>query len=291
MIVESSPLPLDPTSRSRVIFDRCRNTCDLSPVSSGPLCIAQSESPLAAPRDGTSACRGVSRVSTDNAQARGVGKFRAAQSSQHYLVLEQRLRRRPGCRRLAALTTALAPRTAPGPRGRTASRSSLRWTRAARPARASRYRHGSRWSLVSRGYRSLRSEGNGRRSCGCDVDKFHIIAKLDVACGTHAPLGEELITRDDEARAPECVPADMRADERVPRHRGTNGCGHHQFCAKVDEHHGVNVGLASAARNKLTPSDRDLCFAWIGIQANECVRVGARGHRKMALRHPRKTGH
>jgi hypothetical protein len=35
------------------------------------------------------------------------------------------------------------------------------------------------------------------------VDKFHIIAKLDIACGTHAPLGEELITRDDEARAPE----------------------------------------------------------------------------------------
>jgi hypothetical protein len=50
----------------------------------------------------------------------------------------------------------------------------------------------------------------------------------------------------------------MRTDERVPKHRGTNGCGHHQFCATVDEHHGVNVGLASAAWNKLTPSGWDL---------------------------------
>ncbi len=104
-------------------------TCDLSPVSSGPLSIVQSESTLAAPRGGTPACPGVSY--SQHRQRQPVGGGSRTHRSQHYLVLEQRLRRRPGCRRLAALTTALPPRTALGPRGRTASRPSFRWTRAA----------------------------------------------------------------------------------------------------------------------------------------------------------------
>lgn len=63
-------------------------TCDLSPVSSGPLSLVQSESTLAAPRGGTPACPGVS-YSQQATPARGGGGSRTVTGHSTILFLNR----------------------------------------------------------------------------------------------------------------------------------------------------------------------------------------------------------